>query len=114
MAAAREDLHPGRLCVPTGSQNRVRCREKLAATMCDMHADTLRVATSGNYWLVPGTQFATAGDLGDRDILAECVAACKPRGIRVVPYIRTGGGVAAVIVNPDWAYRDNPDGHIPV
>ena len=88
--------------------------EKLAATMGDMHADTLRVATSGNYWQIPGTQFATAGDLGDRDILAECVAACKPRGIRVVPYVRTGGGVAAEIVNPDWAYHDNPDGHIPV
>jgi len=87
---------------------------KLAATMVDMHADTLRVATSGNYWLIPGTQFATARDLGDRDILAECVAACKPRGIRVVPYVRTGGGVAAEIVNPDWAYRDSPDGHIPI
>ena len=88
--------------------------DKLAATMADMHADTLRVATSGNYWLIPGTQFATAPDLGDRDILAESVAACKPRGIRVVPYVRTGGGVAAEIVNPDWAYRDKPDGHIPV
>ena len=87
---------------------------QLAATMADMHADTLRVATSGNYWLIPGTPFATAPDLGDRDILAECVAACKPRGIRVVPYVRTGGGVAAEIVNPDWAYRDNPDGPIPV
>lgn len=88
--------------------------EKLAATMADMHANTLRVATSGNYWLIPGTPFATAPDLGDRDILAECVAACKPRGIRVVPYVRTGGAVAAEIVNPDWAYRDKPDGHIPV
>ena len=88
--------------------------DKLAATMADMHADTLRVATSGNYWLIPGTQFATAPDLGDRDILAECVAACKTRGIRVVPYVRTGGGVAAEIVDPNWAYRDRPDGHIPV
>ncbi len=88
--------------------------EKLAATMATMHADTLRVATSGNYWLIPGTKFATAPDLGDRDILAECVAACKQREIRVVPYVRTGGGVAAEIVNPDWAYRDTPDGHIPV
>ena len=83
--------------------------DKLAATMADMHADTLRVATSGNHWLIPGTQFATAPYLGDRDILAECAAACKPRGIRVVPYVRTGGGVAAEIVDPDWAYRDTPD-----
>jgi hypothetical protein len=88
--------------------------EKLAETMADMHADTVRVATSGNYWLIPGTRFRTAPDLGDRDILAECIAACKPRGIRVVPYVRTGGGVAASIVDPDWAYRDTPEGPIPV
>jgi len=86
---------------------------KLAETMADMHANTLRVATSGNYWLIPDTPFATAPDLGDRDILAECIAACKPRGIRVVAYVRTGGGVAAEIVKPEWAYRDRPDGHIP-
>jgi hypothetical protein len=88
--------------------------QALAETMVDMHADTLRVATSGNYWLIPGTPFATAPDLGDRDILAGCIAACKPRGIRIVPYVRTGGEVAAEIVNPDWAYRDNPTGRIPV
>ncbi len=87
---------------------------KLAETMADMHANTLRVATSGNYWLIPGTQFATAHDLGGRDILAECIAACKPRGIRIVPYVRTGGGVAAEIVNPDWAYRGSPHGKIRV
>jgi hypothetical protein len=88
--------------------------EKLANTMLDMHADTLRVATSGNYYLIGGTQFQTAPDLGDRDILAECVAACKPRRIRVVPYIRTGGGLAAETVKPEWAYRVNPRGDIPV
>ena len=88
--------------------------QKLAEAMVDMHADTLRVATSGNYWLIPGTQFGTAPDLGERDILSECVAACAPRGIRVIPYVRTGGEVAAEIVNPDWAYRDSPQGDIPV
>ena len=88
--------------------------EKLAKTMLDMHADTLRVATSGHYYLIGGTQFQTAPDLGDRDILAECIAACKPRRIRVVPYIRTGGGLAAETVKPEWAYRVNPRGDIPV
>lgn len=88
--------------------------EKLAETMVDMHADTLRVATSGNYYLIGGTPFQTAPDLGDRDILAECIAACKPRRIRVVPYIRTGGCLAAEIVKPEWAYRVNPQGDIPV
>ena len=86
--------------------------EKYAAAMADMHVNTVRVATSGNYWLVPDTQFGTAPDLGKRDILAECVAACKPRGIRVVPYVRAGGEAAAEIVKPEWAYRSNPRGDI--
>jgi len=88
--------------------------EKLAETMADMHADTLRVATSGHTYLIGGTPFQTAPDLGDRDILAECIAACKPRQIRVVAYIRTGGVLAAETVKPEWAYRVNPQGDIPV
>jgi hypothetical protein len=88
--------------------------EKLAETMVDMHADTLRVATSGHYYLIGGTQFQTAPELGDRDILAECIAACKPRRIRIVPYIRTGGAIAAEAVKSEWAYRVNPKGDIPM
>ena len=88
--------------------------EKLAETMADMHANTLRMATSGNYWFLPGTPFQTAPDLGGRDLLAEAIAACKPRGIRVVPYVRCGGSVAAEIVPAEWAYRATPDGQIPV
>lgn len=82
--------------------------EKFAQAMADMHVNTVRVATSGNYWLIPGTPFGTAPDLGKRDILAECIAACKPRGIRVVPYVRAGGEAALEIVKPEWAYRTNP------
>ena len=64
--------------------------EKLAETMADMHADVLRIATSGHCgWMIPGTQFKSSPDLGGRDILAECIAACKPRGIKVIPYIAT-------------------------
>ena len=88
--------------------------ERFADTMLDMHANTLRVATSGNYWLIPDTPFTPQPDLGDRDILAECVSACKPKGIRVVAYVRTGGEVAAEIVRPEWAYRSNPQGEIPI
>ena len=88
--------------------------ERLAATMQEMHADTLRVATSGHYWLVPDTPFSTAPGLGNRDILAECIKACKRRGIRVVPYVRAGGSAAAEIVKPEWAYRADPQGTIPV
>lgn len=87
--------------------------EKMAETMVDMHANTIRIATSGSCnWLIPGTEFATAPDLGDRDILAECVAACKPRGIRVVPYLRTGGSIPTEMMKPEWAQRMNPSGDI--
>src|SRR5665648_145127 len=59
--------------------------EKLAETMVDMHANVLRIATSGHCgWMIPGTQFETSPYLGKRDILAECIDACKTRGIRVV------------------------------
>lgn len=88
--------------------------EKFAAAMEDMHVNTVRVATSGNYWLVPGTPFATSPDLGGRDILAECIAACKPRGIRVVPYVRAGGEAAPEVVKLEWAYRENPQGDSPI
>ncbi|MFC2125700.1 beta-galactosidase trimerization domain-containing protein [Bacteroidota bacterium] len=87
--------------------------EKMAETMVDMHANTLRIATSGSCNnLIPGTEFGVAPDLGDRDILAESVAACKPRGIRVVPYLRTGGPIPTVIMKPEWAQRANPAGEI--
>lgn len=87
--------------------------EKMAETMVDMHANTLRIATSGSCnWLIPGTEFTTAHDLGDRDILAECVAACKPRGIRVVPYLRTGGSIPTVMMKFEWAQKMNPSGDI--
>ena len=87
--------------------------EKLAGTMKDMHANVLRIATSGFCdWLIPGTDFKPADDLAGRDILAECIIACRPRGIKVVPYIRTGGSIKTSSMNPDWAYRSDPSGTI--
>lgn len=87
--------------------------EKLAQTMVDMHANVLRIATCGYCdWLIPGTAFKTAADLGNRDILAECIAACHPKGIKVVPYLRTGGPIRASIMRPEWAQKTTPDGKI--
>ena len=87
--------------------------ERLAETMVDMHANVLRIATSGYCdWLIPGTEFKVAGDLGKRDILAESIAACKPRGIKVVPYLRTGGSIKTTSMRPEWAHIENPDGDI--
>ncbi len=88
--------------------------EELARTMADMHANTLRIATSGFYYYIPGTKFETHPDLAGRDLLAECIAACKPYGIRVVPYFRTGGVLAAKIVKPEWAQWTTPQQDISV
>src|SRR5258706_9784940 len=86
---------------------------KLAETMDDMHANAVRIATSGNYgWLIPGTEFKVHPDLRNRDILAETIAASKPRGIKVVPYVSTGNTINAALINPEWAQKTTPDGDI--
>jgi hypothetical protein len=87
--------------------------EKIADTMVDMHANVLRIATSGNTgWLIPGTEFRVAPYLGSRDILAESIAACKPRGIKVLPYLRCGGPVISSVMKPEWAQKMTPVGDI--
>jgi len=89
--------------------------EKMAETMVDMHANTLRIGTSGKYCMIPGIEFVTHPELGERDILAECIAACKPHGIRVVAYIATEHAVPTEIIEnhrPEWAQWVNPNGDI--
>ena len=87
--------------------------EKLAETMVDMHANVLRIATSGNTgWYIPGTEFKVSPDLNGRDILAESIAACKPRGIKVLPYLRCGGPVITEVMKPEWAQKMTPVGDI--
>jgi len=86
--------------------------EKLAETMTDMHANVLRIATSGHCgWMIPGTLFKPSPDLGGRDILAECIAACKPKGIRVIPYIAASHTIKTSFINPDWAQKLSPAGN---
>ena len=85
----------------------------LADTMVRMNANTVRIATMGKYALIPGVRFTPHPDLGGRDILAETIAACKPRGIRVVPYISTGHKLAWTMVTrdyPEYAQRTRPGG----
>ncbi len=85
----------------------------LAETMVDMHANVVRIATSGNFgWLIPANEFKVHPDLGSRDILGETIAACKPRGIKVVPYVSTGNTINASLINPEWAQKTTPDGDI--
>jgi hypothetical protein len=87
--------------------------EAIAQTMADMHANTIRIATMGKYALVQGVRFSPHPELGKRDILAETIAACKRRGIRVVPYVSTGHKLAWTMVtrdHPEYAQRTSPGG----
>jgi hypothetical protein len=87
--------------------------EKLAQTMQEMHANVVRMSTMGKYATVQGIRFSTHPDQGNRDLLAEMIAACKPRGIRVIPYISTGHKLAWSMVTrdyPDYAQRTSPGG----
>ena len=85
----------------------------LAETMVQMNANTVRIATMGKYALIQGVRFTAHPELGNRDILAETIAASKSRGIRVVPYISTGHKLAWTMVtrdHPEYAQRTRPGG----
>ena len=67
----------------------------------------------GKYALIPGVRFTPHPELGRRDVLAETIAAARPRGIRVVPYISTGHKLAWRMVtgdHPEYAQRTRPGG----
>jgi hypothetical protein len=86
---------------------------KLAETMVDMHANVVRIATSGSQgFLIPNTQFRVHPDLNNRNILAETIAACKPKGIKVVPYVAAGNSINTSIVKREWAQKITPEGEI--
>lgn len=85
----------------------------LARTMGRMNANTVRISTMGKYALIPGVRFTPHPALGKRDILAETISACKPQGIRVVPYISTGHKLGWAMVtrdHPEYAQRTRPGG----
>ena len=87
--------------------------EKLAQTMQDMHVNVVRMSTMGKYATVQGIRFPVHPDQGNRDLLAEMIAACRPRGIKVMPYISTGHKLAWSTVTekyPDYAQRIKPGG----
>jgi hypothetical protein len=87
--------------------------QALVETMARMNANTVRIATMGKHALIQGTRFTPHPELGQRDVLAETIAAAKPRGIRVVPYISTGHKLAWSMVtrdHPEYAQRTRPGG----
>ena len=87
--------------------------EAIASVMEAMHVNTVRMSTMGKYATIQGVRFSTHPAQGDRDLLQEMIVACKPRGIRVVPYISTGHKLAWSMVTkefPEYAHQASPGG----
>ncbi len=87
--------------------------EALARTMAEMNANVVRIATMGKYANIQGVRFTGHPALGKRDLLRETIAAMKPRGIRVIPYISTGHKLAWSMVtkeHPEYAHQPRPGG----
>ncbi|MBM3892606.1 MAG: hypothetical protein FJ388_26100, partial [Verrucomicrobia bacterium] len=85
----------------------------LTDAMADVHANVVRMTTMGKYATIQGVRFSRHPAQGQRDLLAEMIAACKPRGIRVVPYISTGHKLAWSMVTrdyPQYGHVARPDG----
>ena len=76
----------------------------IVQTMERMNTNTVRISTMGKYAVIPSVRFTPHPGLGKRDILAQTIAACKPRGIRVGPYISTGHKLGWAMVT-----RDHPE-----
>jgi hypothetical protein len=84
-----------------------------AETMVDMNANVLRFGTMGKYATIQGVRFSTHPAQGNRDFLKETIEACKPKGIKVIPYISTGHKLAWSMVTedyPEYAQRTTPNG----
>ena len=85
----------------------------LAGTMIDMNANVIRIGTMGKYATIQGIRFSTHPGQGKRDLLQETIDACKPKGIKVIPYISTGHKLAWSMVTedyPEYAHRSTPGG----
>jgi hypothetical protein len=71
-------------------------------TMVKMNVNVLRFPTMGKYATIQGVRFSQHPDQGGRDFLMETIEACKPKGIKVIPYISTGHKLAWSMVTKDF------------
>jgi hypothetical protein len=82
-------------------------------TMVEMNVNVLRFPTMGKYATIQGVRFSKHPDQGERDFLAETIEACKPQGIKVIPYISTGHKLAWSMVTedfPEYGQKTTPGG----
>src|SRR5690554_2274447 len=84
-----------------------------AKTMVEMNVNVLRFPTMGKYATIQGVRFSQHADQGKRDLLQETIDACKPIGIKVIPYISTGHKLAWSMVTedfPEYGQKTSPGG----
>jgi hypothetical protein len=82
-------------------------------TMRETHANVVRFGTMGSYCTIQGARFSTHPAQGNRDLLAETIAAARPHGIKVVAYISTGHKLNWSMVTkdyPEYAHVSTPGG----
>ena len=87
--------------------------ESWVETMVDMNVNVLRFPTMGKYATIQGVRFSRHADQGERDLLLETIEACKPKGIKVIPYISTGHKLAWSMVTedfPGYGQKTSPGG----
>jgi len=90
--------------------------EAFAEIMSQMNVNVIRLGTMGKYATIQGIRFSTHPDQGERDLLQETIDACKPKGIKVIPYVSTGHKLAWSMVTedyPEYARKSTPDGGLP-
>jgi len=81
--------------------------------MEEMGLNVCRIASMGKYSYMQGVRFSLHPELGNRDLVAETIRACKPRGIKVLPYISTGNRLAVTMLTldyPQYAQAETPGG----
>jgi len=87
--------------------------KKVVKVMEETGLNVCRIASMGKYSYMQGVDFTPHPDLGDRDLVAETISACKPRGIIVLPYISTGNRLAETLLirdYPEYAQAETPGG----
>jgi len=87
--------------------------DDLVKTMVDMNANVVRIGTMGRYAMIQGTRYTRHPSLDNRDILQETIDACKPKGIKIIPYISTGHKLAWSMVTkdyPEYGQKTTPNG----
>jgi len=90
--------------------------DDFAELMAEMNVNVIRFGTMGKYATIQGIRFSVHPDQGDRDLLQETIDACKPKGIKVIPYISTGHKLAWSMVTgeyPGYARQTTPYGGLP-